>query len=72
MTDPAHWRRTKVTIGLREVAQQIGICYELALRNACLRTRRFSARLYLFSLAMLLVGGWFAFVAPWLAGVETG
>ena len=43
-----------------------------ALRNACLRTRRFSARLYLFSLAMLLVGGWFAFVAPWLAGVETG
>ncbi len=43
-----------------------------ALRNACLRTRRFSARLYLFSLAMLLVGGWFAFVAPWLAGVEAG
>lgn len=43
-----------------------------ALRNACLRTRRFSARLYLFSLAMLLVGGWFAFVAPWLASVETG
>jgi hypothetical protein len=42
------------------------------LRNACLRTRRFSARLYLFSLALLLVGGWFAFVAPWLAGSELG
>jgi hypothetical protein len=42
------------------------------LRNACLRTRRFSARLYLFSLALLLVGGWFAFVAPWLAGGELG
>ena len=40
------------------------------LRNACLRTRRFSAGLYLFSLALLAVGGWFAFVAPWLAGVE--
>lgn len=39
-----------------------------ALRSACLRTRRFSARLYLVSLALLLVGGWFAFVAPWLMG----
>ena len=42
------------------------------LRNACLRTRRFSAGLYFFSLALLAVGGWFAFVAPWLAGVEAG
>jgi len=42
------------------------------LRDACLRTRRFSARLYLFSLAVLAVGGWFAFVAPWLAGAEAG
>lgn len=40
------------------------------LRDACLRARRFSARLYMLSLALLAVGGWFAFVAPWLA--ETG
>jgi hypothetical protein len=37
-----------------------------ALRQACLRTRRFSSRLYLFSLALLSIGAWFAFVAPWL------
>lgn len=37
------------------------------LRDACLRTRKFSARLYVFSLLLLMVGGWFAFVAPWLA-----
>ena len=41
------------------------------LRHACLRTRRFSARLYLFSLAVLAVGGWFAFIAPWLAGIDS-
>jgi len=40
-----------------------------ALRNACLRTRRWSARIYLLSLVLLVVGGWFAFVAPWLAGI---
>lgn len=45
---------------------------EPQLRSACLRTRRFSAGLYLFSLALLGVGGWFAFVEPWLAGVEAG
>jgi hypothetical protein len=37
------------------------------LRDACLRTRRFSARLWWFSLLLLLVGGWFAFVQPWLS-----
>lgn len=42
------------------------------LRDACMRTRRFSARLYLFSLAVLAVGGWFAFIAPWLAGAQAG
>jgi hypothetical protein len=36
------------------------------LRNACLRTRRLSWRLYLVSLALLLIGAWFAFVMPWL------
>lgn len=36
------------------------------LRAACLRTRRWSLRLYLLSLALLAIGGWFAFVAPLL------
>jgi hypothetical protein len=35
-----------------------------ALRNACLRTRRTSLRIYLFSLGVYAVGGWFAFVQP--------
>jgi hypothetical protein len=37
-----------------------------ALRDACLSTRRTSWRLYLFSVAVYAVGGWFAFVQPWL------
>jgi len=41
-----------------------------ALRDACVRTRRWSSRVYMLSLALLAVGGWFAFVAPWLAGSE--
>jgi hypothetical protein len=40
-----------------------------ALRLACLRTRRASWRVYLLSLLALGVGGWFAFVQPWLLGV---
>jgi hypothetical protein len=40
------------------------------LRQACLRTRRLSLRLYGFSLIVYLVGGWFAFVQPWLAGAS--
>lgn len=36
------------------------------LRAACLRTRRVSAWLTGLSWALLAVGGWFAFVAPWL------
>lgn len=39
-----------------------------ALAQACLKTRRLSLRLYGFSLIVFLVGGWFAFVQPWLAG----
>lgn len=42
------------------------------LRHACLRTRRFAARVYVLSLGLLVVGGWFAFVAPWLAGGDAG
>jgi CHASE2 domain-containing sensor protein len=40
---------------------------EPALRHACLRTRRLSARVYLASVALFLVGGWFAFVQPALS-----
>jgi hypothetical protein len=38
------------------------------LRQACLSTRRNALRIYWFSLAIYLVGGWFAFAAPALAG----
>ena len=34
------------------------------LRNACLKTRRTSLRIYWVSLALLVVGGWFAFIQP--------
>ncbi len=37
-----------------------------ALRRACLRTRKTSARVYGLSVALYLVGGWFAFLQPWL------
>ncbi|MDB5890262.1 MAG: hypothetical protein JWP47_1093 [Polaromonas sp.] len=37
-----------------------------ALRQACLRTRKVSARVYSASLMVYLVGGWFAFVQPLL------
>ncbi len=35
-----------------------------ALRNACLKTRRTSWRLYVFSLLVYGVGGWFALAQP--------
>jgi hypothetical protein len=38
-----------------------------ALRDACLRTRRWSARVYALSLLFLALGAWFAFVQPLLA-----
>jgi hypothetical protein len=41
-----------------------------ALRDACLRTRRWSLRVYLASLLLLAVGAWFAFVQPWLMAAE--
>jgi hypothetical protein len=37
------------------------------LRKACLSTRRTSLRIYLVSLVLLLVGGWFAFIQPLLS-----
>lgn len=39
-----------------------------ALRRACLQTRKVSRRAYGFSATVYLVGGWFAFIQPWLAG----
>lgn len=38
-----------------------------ALRDACLRTRKVSAVVYGVSVAFYLIGGWFAFVQPWLS-----
>lgn len=40
---------------------------DVELRNACLKTRKVSLRIYLFSLALLLIGAWFAFVQPLLS-----
>lgn len=40
-----------------------------ALRRACLQTRKVSRRAYGFSAVVYLVGGWFAFVQPWLTGL---
>lgn len=39
-----------------------------ALRQACMATRRRSARLYGASVLLFAVGGWFAFVQPMLMG----
>ncbi|CAM3715960.1 hypothetical protein [Polynucleobacter arcticus] len=39
---------------------------DLRLRQACLRTRKVSLGIYLFSLALLIIGGWFAFIQPLL------
>ncbi len=39
---------------------------EPALRDACLRTRKVSLRVYWVSVAIYLIGGFFAFVLPWL------
>ena len=39
---------------------------DLAQRQACMSTRRVSARVYWISLVVYAVGGWFAFVQPWL------
>jgi Sec-independent protein secretion pathway component TatC len=37
-----------------------------ALRKACLRTRKLSLRVYIASVVLFLIGGWFAFVQPLL------
>jgi hypothetical protein len=38
-----------------------------ALRNACLKTRKTASTLYAVSVVLYLIGGWFAFVLPWLS-----
>ncbi|MES2952616.1 MAG: hypothetical protein V4858_29155 [Pseudomonadota bacterium] len=38
------------------------------LRDACLRTRKTSRWIYGISVLFYLVGGWFAFVQPWIVG----
>ena len=43
---------------------------DLTLRQACLRTRTFSVRVLGLSIAIYAVGGWFAFVQPWLGSVD--
>ena len=39
---------------------------EPKLRQACLRTRKVSLAIYLISLVLLIIGGWFAFIQPLL------
>jgi hypothetical protein len=39
---------------------------DLKLRQACLRTRKVSLAIYLISLVLLIIGGWFAFIQPLL------
>lgn len=52
--------------GLQWRARSAPCPVEPALRSACLRTRRVSARVWLASVALFAVGGWFAFVQPLL------
>ena len=40
-----------------------------ALRDACLRTRRLSMWVWVASVCIYAVGGWFAFVQPWLGDI---
>ncbi len=57
--------------GLLQLRNRTAPCpVDPALRHACLRTRKTSARVYVISLAVYVVGGWFAFVQP-LIGAQT-
>ena len=38
-----------------------------ALRDACLTTRKIAGNLYASSVVLYLIGGWFAFIQPWLS-----
>ena len=41
-----------------------------ALRDACLKTRKTASTVYTASVVLYLIGGWFAFIQPWLSEVE--
>ena len=43
---------------------------DLTLRQACLRTRKFSVRMLGASVALYAIGGWFAFLQPWLGALD--
>lgn len=43
---------------------------DLRLRQACLRTRKFSVRMLGASVAIYAIGGWFAFLQPWLGALD--
>jgi hypothetical protein len=38
-----------------------------ALRDACLKTRKTASAVYAASVGLYLIGGWFAFIQPWLS-----
>jgi hypothetical protein len=38
-----------------------------ALRDACLKTRKTASTVYVGSIVLYLIGGWFAFIQPWLS-----
>ena len=40
-----------------------------ALRDACLKTRKTASTVYATSVLLYLIGGWFAFIQPWLSEV---
>jgi len=40
-----------------------------ALRDACLKTRKTASTVYAVSVVLYLIGGWFAFIQPWLSEV---
>ena len=40
-----------------------------ALRDACLKTRKTASTVYAASVVLYIIGGWFAFIQPWLSEV---
>ncbi len=54
--------------GLQWASRQAPCPLDPQLRHACLRTRSAAQRIFLASVVLYLVGAWFAFVQPWLAG----
>ena len=53
--------------GLQWINRNAPCPVDPALRNACLRTRKVSLRVYWVSVGIYLLGGFFAFVLPWLS-----